>query len=340
MSDDRPHAIRPLLAILVIIAVIAALKVTAPVTMPLAVALFVVILAWPLQLWLERKRVPRGLGYLLTLLAILLVFSCFVGLLAISVQNVANKAPQYEGRIAELVDQIRWWVDEKGVTDTSKVEEEGASPETILQAVRTAIGWGYGLLGMFTLAVTFTILGLVEVHQFQQKLGDSVRGRAAARLYDIGGEVSVTLRRYMLARTIVSGATGILVGLYTWAIGLDFPLVWGVTSFLLNYLPILGSIVAVVPPSLFALLHPEWWMFFAALGGLTLIQFTIGNLIDPQIEGKILSMSPFVLFLSIVFWGWVWSIPGALLGIPITATIVIFCGKFEATRWLANLLTK
>jgi len=95
-------------------------------------------------------------------------------------------------------------------------------------------------------------------------------------------------------------ATGVLVGLFTWAIGLDMPFVWGVTSFLLNYIPMLGSIVAVIPPTLVAFLHP----------------------------------------FSIIFWGWVWSIPGALMGIPLTAGLVIFCRKFEATEWFAQLLEK
>jgi AI-2 transport protein TqsA len=338
--NDRPDVIRVLLTLLVFIAVIAGLRATSVITMPVGIAIFVVVLAWPLQQWFERKRVARRAGYCLTLAVILLVFGVVIGLLALCVQSVAAKAPEYEARVGEIIEEAKSWFEERGVADRAAMEEEAASPETVLQGLRALLGWSYGLLGMFTLAATFVVLGLIEVHRFREKLAESVRTKAAVRLREIGEEVSVTLQRYMLARTIVSAATGILVGLYTWAIGLDFPLVWGVSSFLLNYIPILGSIVAVIPPSAFALLHPEWWVFFAALGGLTAIQFTIGNLIDPQIEGKILSLSPFVLFLSIAFWGWVWGIPGALMGIPITATIVIFCGKFEASRWLASLLTR
>jgi AI-2 transport protein TqsA len=348
INDSRFRALRVMLALLVILALVAALRATAAVTMPVGLALFVVVLAWPVQEWLERRRIPRWVAYCLTLFCIILVLAVFLGLLYASVRNVVSKAPEYEGRFAEAYQDMRAWAEARGLgAATDAVENagngeegEGASPEMIAGAARSVITYGYGLLGMLTLTITFTVLGLVEVHRFREKLRSSVRPELAKKVREAGREVGTTLQRYMVVRTIVSATTGILVGLYTWAIGLDFPLVWGVMSFLLNYIPVLGSIVSVVPPTLFALLHPEWWVFFAALGGLTVIQFTIGNFIDPRLEGRILALSPFVLFLSIVFWGWVWSIPGALMGIPITATIVIFCRKFAATQPVAALLTK
>lgn len=342
MSATRPRTTHVLLTLLVVFSSIAALRATSAVTMPVALALFVVIIAWPLQKWLERKHVPRKLAYCGTLLGILVVSGVFLGLLYLCGQSILEKAPEYEERITEIYRDVRSWAEGQGVTakNGGGDDEEGASTETILQALRAIVVWSYGFLGIFTLTVTFMILGLIEVHRFKEKLGDSVQPGLARKMREAGAEVGRTLQRYMLARTIVSATTGICVGLFTWAIGLDFPLVWGVSSFLLNYIPVLGSIVAVIPPSLFALLHPEWWVFFAAVGGLTFIQFTIGNLIDPRIEGHILLLSPFVLFLSIVFWGWVWSIPGALMGIPITAAIVTFCRKFESTRTFAELMMK
>jgi len=340
MNDERLHTIRPLLAILVLFAIVAALKATAAVTMPVALAIFTVILAWPLQRLLERKQVPRTLAYCITLGAILFIVAAFIGLLYLCVQSVAAKAPEYEYQFSELYEKARVWIKDQGPEPSVNGNEESVTTGPIIEALRTAVVWSYGLLGLFTLTITFLVLGLLEVHRFRDKLSGSMQPKVATVLREAGKEVSATLQRYMLVRTVVSASTGILVGLYTWAIGLDFPLVWGFSSFLLNYIPVLGSIVAVIPPSAFALLHPDAWVFVAALGGLTLIQFTIGNFIDPRLEGKILSLSPFILFFSIVFWGWVWSIPGALMGIPITATIVIFCRKYEASRWLATLLTK
>ena len=340
MNDERLQTIRPLISILVLFAAVAALKATSAVTMPVALAIFIVILAWPLQRWLEQKYVPRTLAYCITLSAILFVFACFVGLLYLCVQSVAAKAPEYEEQFSAIYEKARVWIQDRGPETGPANETESATTGTILEALRAAVIWGYGLLGLFTLTITFLVLGLIEVYRFREKLHSSVQPKAATVFREAGREVSVTLQRYMLVRTVVSASTGLAVGLYTWGIGLDFPLVWGVSSFLLNYIPVLGSIVAVIPPSAFALLHPDAWVFFAALGGLTLIQFTIGNFIDPRLEGKILALSPFILFLSITFWGWVWSIPGALMGIPITATIVIFCRKYEPSRWLATLLTK
>ncbi len=376
MNRERPSLVRAGWVLFVILATMAALWVTRVVTVPLALALFVVVLAWPLQRWLEDKRVPRGLAYVLTLTGVLLVVAAFAGILYACVQNVANKAPEYEDRMTELQERARGWMhtaeavtgngegsgnekeggnrtadDDASATGASSGSGEGddsgvgdgngaVSMESIAGVAGKALVWSYAFLGQVVLVVTFTVLGLIEVHRFTTKIGEHLRPEVAERVREVVREVGGTLQRYMLVRTIVSATTGVLVGLFTWAIGLDFPLVWAVSSFLLNYIPMLGSIVAVVPPALFALMAPEWWVFFATLGGLTAIQFTIGNFIDPRLEGRILALSPLVLFFSIVFWGWFWGIPGALMGIPLTATIVIVCRKFEGGRWLAGLLSK
>ncbi len=334
-----------------IVTTLAALWATRVVTIPLALSLFIVVLAWPLQRRLERSGVPRGAGYAVTLLAVLLVVSIFGGILFLCAKNVAAKAPEYDERLVSLQHNVWSWLESKGVTMSageSATGGEGQSADgpggitlqSLLDWVGPAFAWSYAFLGQVVLVVTFTVLGLVEAHRLSEKLGKHLRPKSAEMIRDVGDEVGSTLQRYMVVRTAVSAATGLLVGFYTWAIGLDFPLVWGVSSFLLNYIPMLGSIVAVFPPSVFALVHPEGWVFFATLAGLTVIQFTIGNFVDPRLEGRILSLSPFVLFFSIIFWGWLWGIPGALLGIPLTASLVIVCRKFEPTHGLAGLLTK
>ena len=153
--------------------------------------------------------------------------------------------------------------------------------------------------------------------------------------------MAAQIRRFMVTRTLTSGITGLLTGLYTWVIGLDFPLVWAVLAFVLNYVPVLGSVVAVIPPTLVAMIQPDsGWLAVLTLGGLFIIQFTVGNYVDPVLQGRFLALSPFLLFFSIVFWGWVWGIAGALLAVPLTLGLVTFCQGFESSRWVVELLVR
>jgi AI-2 transport protein TqsA len=340
MKEGTLRFVRVCLALFLAVTVVAVMRWTSVITVPVGLAVFILVLAWPLQRMLERRRLPRWICYLLTLLAILGVFLLFVGILYICVRNVTDGATQYSERASQLVERLQIlpeWQNAAGESQESPIDRFG---EKLLEAIQTVFTEAYAFLGLLTLTATFTFLGLLETHRFLDTLSRRVHADISSKILEAGQEVSLAIQRYMLARTLVSGVTGLLVGLFTWAIGLDFPLVWAISTFLLNYVPILGSIIAVIPPTIVGFLHPDLWMGFVTLGGLTVIQFTIGYYVDPLLEGRILAVSPFVLLFSILFWGWVWGIPGALLGIPITASLVIVFAKFQVTRWIAELLQR
>lgn len=327
-----------LLWIIAIILIFAALSAARVIIMPLAVALLVVALAWPLQQRLERKLRP-SLCYVITLLVILAVFALFLGALVLCAEVIAAKMPKYEQRFLDLVQESLDWAQRHGFT----IRPDEIEPSQIVQQVANALGilaiGIYESLGLFALTIVFVILILLEVHTFRDKLENRIGTVGARKLLHASRDVARSLQRFILTRTFTSALTGLLSGLYTWAIGLDFALVWGISAFLLNYVPILGSIIAVIPPTLLALILPQAvWLVPATLGGLTFIQFTIGNYLDPQLQGRFLAMSPLVVLFSMVFWGWLWGAPGAVLGVPIAVGVVIVCRHFDSTRWIADLL--
>lgn len=332
--------LRPLLTVLVVLLTLLALRLTRTVTMPLGLALFFLVLAWPLQRWLET-RFSRWVSFGITVLTILLLVSMLVGALLLCVNSVAAKAPEYQERFGELFERFNQWTREKDFPIRPSDMDSQQVTERVVEAIGGVAKGIYHFLGLFALMLAMLILALLEVRAFRRKIEERIGTSLARKLVGVGDELTWTLQRFMLTRSFISLVTGIAVGLFTWAIGLDFPFVWGLMSFLLNYIPIIGSTIAVFPPTLVALLHPEAaWQAPVTLGGLTVIQFTMGNYAEPQLEGKVLSFSPLVLFYSIVFWGWVWGIPGALIGVPITASIAILCRHFESSRWVHDLLAK
>lgn len=333
--------LRPWIALIAIILLVWAMRGTSVVTMPLGIAVFIVILAWPLYAALEHKfKFPQWLCLIITLLVILFVITAFVGTLAVCVETLTSKMPFYQQRVSQLMDGFTMWAQDKGFSEDLIVME----PQELVSRVMSVLGGFvtglYEFFGLLLMVVAFAILAFLEVRPFRHKLETRVVTMNGPDLLHAASEAARNIQLFMLTRTLTSSLTGVCSGIYTWAVGLDFALVWGITAFLLNYIPVIGSVLAVIPPTLVALLLPEaLWLAPVTLGGLTIIQFTIGNYLDPQLQGRFLSLSPIMLFFSIPFWGWVWGIPGALLGVPLTVGIVVTCRHFPSTRWVAELFS-
>ncbi|MBA4263700.1 MAG: hypothetical protein C0453_01340 [Comamonadaceae bacterium] len=340
MSDQTQRLLRIALVVFLFVLSVTVMRLTVVVSVPVALAVFTLMLAMPLQQKLQARGLYAGPANLVTLLVVGGVVAVFLWLLYWLVQALVTQAPEYGPQLDRLLTQWRQRLTD--LQDAVPGPDEGLELQA---AVDYLVGWVpnvfrglYGLMGLVVLTATFLVLGLIESRDLAARVRGALRPTTARLLLEATQEWSSVLRRYMLARTAISALTGLATWGFTWAIGLELSGVWGLLTFLLNFIPMLGSIVAVVPPVLVAFLHPEAWVGFTALIGLTGIQLLIGNYLDPRLEGRILSLSPFVLFLSVIFWGWVWGIPGALMGIPLTAGIAIFCRHGESTQWLARLL--
>ncbi len=151
-------------------------------------------------------------------------------------------------------------------------------------------------------------------------------------------KIAEEIKRYMAIKTVISLLTGVFIGFWLWMLGVDYPLMWGLLAFLLNYVPNIGSFIAAIPAVLLAFV--QLGLIKAGLTGLgfVVVNVVFGNVIEPRFMGKGLGLSTLVVFLSLVFWGWVLGPVGMLLSVPITMTIKIALEASEETRWIAILL--
>jgi AI-2 transport protein TqsA len=323
-----------LLAVLVVVAVAAALKLTQPVTLPLAAAIFIIVLAWPLQEWLERA-LPRGLAYGVTVLTVLVLLAAFIAATVWSLGVVLERAPDFMQRLGELRERIGGWAEERELPIADVGEDDGAvGAETIAPLVASL--WRGGAILFLTVA--FFVLALVEVRRFRAKLTGffGARGEHALdSIRDVGGKV----RGFLVALTIAGLLSGVASLFYGLALGLEHVLVWAFLAYLLNYIPVVGSTLAVFPPTLWALVQFDGFgRPLAVLLGFGAIQFIVGNYVAPIFEARYTRISPLVVLVSIVLWGFLWGPIGAVLGVPLTVAIVTACGHMEGTRWIAALL--
>jgi AI-2 transport protein TqsA len=321
-----------LLAVLVVIAAVGALKLTQPVTLPLVAAIFLLVLAWPLQSRLERA-IPRGLAYAVTILAVVVTLAAFLAAIGWSLSVVAERAPEFMERVEQLRADAGGWAEERDLP-VGGGGDEGVDAG-ILAPIFAAV-WGAGA-GLF-LTIAFFVLALGEVRDFRRRLLAHF-GERGEKVLDAIREISTKTRGFFLAITIAGLLAGIVSLAYGFVIGLEHVLVWAFLAYLLNYVPVVGSTIAVFPPTLWALIQFDGLgRPLAVLLGFGAIQFVVGNYIAPKFEGRYTRISPLLVLFSILFWWWVWGPVGAILGVPLTVAIVVAASHAPATRWIPALL--
>ena len=327
-----------LMAVIASILVVAALKATQPISMPLAFAFFITILVHPLQSRLE-KRLPRWLSLILVLLLLCAIAGLAVGALSLGGEIIEPKLPEYLDRLQEMAQTIRDWASDRNIPipQFASGSNNGVSSQLTQQAIGGVRSF-VSVLSLSVLTISLLVLLLLEVTQYRKKVQKAFSNRTGDRLIRAVGNTSEKLRRYLWVMTLTSLLTGVLTIVWCFIIGVDLAFVWGLIALVLNYIPTIGSIIAVIPPTLVAFLFNGVGRGVATLIGLAVIQVIMGNFVDPKVQGKSLQLSPFVALFSIAFWGWVWGIPGAILGVPMTISIILFCQEFETTRGVAIFL--
>jgi len=213
-----------------------------------------------------------------------------------------------------------------GLIDTGK----------ILSFTATILGEIGSLMSGSFLILLISIFMLTEISTFEMKANvlQNTYGRSLMFLEDIGNSI----RHYLALKTVISAFTGALIALWLYVIGVDYPLLWGLIAFLLNYIPNIGSIIAAVPTMLLALVQlGPMGMLWTGLGYL-LVNLVVGNVVEPKILGKGLGLSTLVVFLSLIIWGFLLGSVGMFLSVPITLAIKIILEKNESTKWIAMLL--
>lgn len=326
-----------LLAAIALILTVAALQATRPVTMPLAFAVLLAILVNPLRCRLN-KRLPRWLSLMIVLATIVVVFGILGGALLFSAEQLEPQLPNYAERLQQLWQIVSTQFGNWGIS----ISASSLQSNSIWQdALRQAIGGGRAILGSLSLLVlTISLLALLllEVDDYRDRTQAAFSSSTSTRVISAFASMGQKLRKYFAVMTFTSTITGGLTLIWCWIVGVELALVWRLVAFVLNFIPTLGSIVAAVLPALVALLLQGPIKGLAILVGLMIIQVILGNFVDPKLQGKYLKLSPLVALLSVVFWGWVWGIPDAFLGVPITTAIILLTSEFQATKPIAIML--
>jgi len=320
-------------AFVVVVAGMSAAKV---VLVPFLLAAFIAIITAPALFWLQRKGFPAWLALLIVVLGVLFVALLMVGLVGSSVKDFTRDLPVYEAKLKQQTALITSWLERLGVDVSGLSLTEIFDPGAAMKLVATLLNSLGNVLANGFLILMTVIFILLEASGFPAKLR-AVLGGPDASLVRFDSFMS-NVKHYMAIKTLVSLATGILVAVWLTVIGVDYPLLWGFLTFALNYVPNIGSIIAAVPAVLLALIQIGFVGSLLALAGYMAINLLMGSVVEPRFMGRGLGLSTLVVFLSLLFWGWILGPVGMLLSVPLTITAKIALDSRDDTRWIAMLL--
>ncbi len=316
-----------------IVIVIAGIKEMASLVTPLFLALFITSICYGPFLWLQKKGMPEILSLITVIFGIAAVTTLVGAVLGTSIAGFAEKMPFYEEKFNNYwVGLNQWFVDLEWLDGRTGLEDH-INPSSIV-SIAGSIFTGLGnLMSDFFLVLLVVIFMLLEISMFIKKM--KLISRSSLKRMD---NIMHNMNTYFGTKTITSGATGVFVAISLAIIGVDFPLLWGFLAFLLNYIPNIGSVIAAIPAVFLALVQLGVTSAVETAVVFLIVNGVIGNMVEPKLMGKNLGLSSLIVFVSLIFWGWILGTVGMLLAVPLTMTIKIIFDSMEETKNIGLLM--
>jgi len=298
---------------------------------PVAFALFIIALVWPLQRRL-RAVLPQVIAVLVTAAVALLAIGVGCWLVVWGFGGIAHWVIANTARLQGLYMRAADLLERRGLY-AAELFAEQINVLWLVQVLRAIGGSLQGVLSFSIVTFVFVILGLLEVEPLGRRLRRIGDGQVGAAAIDTATEIAARLQTYMLVRFGMSVLTGLAFWIFAASYGLELQREWGVIAFVLNSIPFIGSFVATLLPTLFAAAQFE--SLYAALIvfiALNILQFVIGSYIEPRVAGIAVSVSPFMVLFAVFFWGMLWGVAGAFIGVPIPIALATVCAGQAATH--------
>ena len=332
-----------LLAIIATFVVGVILYLLESVLLPLVVATFLSYLFKPLVIFLKRKRIPIVISLIVVFVSIASVCLGLSLVIYSSVDSFIAEAPKYQDRINSMVVGAQNFVTDMASRFNIPSHQLDWSAfldvSSVTSILSTSLGSTLTFLTNTVLVLLYMFFILAASGDFAEKVRHAFIKSHSEKIGGVISRIDSQVRQYLLTKTLISLATGGLTALVLWAFGVDFALFWGFLAFLLNYIPNVGSLLAEIFPVILAFLQFEGIVTpLIILILLVGMQTTMGNVVEPKVMAFSLNLSPLVVLVALIFWGWLWGIVGMIIAVPMTAILKIIFENIEELSSLAKLM--
>lgn len=334
MSKIRNLSPQWLIGIAALFIILAGLKAASAIATPILLGFFIsIILAPPLTI-MTKKGIPASLAILFLILLLLVISSLFVVFVGSSIDTFSNQLPIYQKNLQEKTLELLPYLKQMGIPVTQEQFLQVFNTSVIFRWTSYLItGVGNTLKDAFVVLLVVVFV-LMETAQFANKLKIAKTESSLQKTGHFIGQVN----QYLLIKTSASLVTGFLVTIALMFLGVDFPILWGILAFVMNFIPTIGSIIAAVPPVILSLVQFDWQIALAVVIIYLAVNTIIGNFLEPRYMGKGLGLSPLVVFLSLIIWGYIFGLVGMFLSIPLTMIVKIALEQSPTTQWLAIMI--
>src|SRR5829696_2690155 len=326
---------RVMLGLAATVVVLVGMRLGAPILNPIFFAVIVALLFNPIYSWLGRHGIPKPLALVIMLVGLTILFSGLFFILGISITRFSADIATYTAQLNKQMAGIESQIKSSGITE-AKIRD-AVKPSDLTALVGSILGGVADFLSNLFLILIIVLFLLAEGPAMMNRLHASV-GRnhpQTERLIVFGRNVV----RQLGLRAIVNLITAAGVGVLLLALGVDFPVMWGILAFFLSFIPWIGLPIAVAPAVVLALAEHGIERALLVIAGVIVINVLAENLVSPMLMGRGLSLSPTFLFIGFIFWAFILGGPGAFLAAPLTIFVALMLGSFPGTRWLASLMS-
>ncbi len=321
-----------------IVIIIAGLKLSASLIVPFLLSIFISLLLMPLLRWLIKKGIPKMVAFFMVIIFVFLLFVSISGLITSQMADLFKNSDQWQ---ALMVENLKLWIiqlKDLGINIDQDLFFSMFQPQRVFTFILSLVKNASMMLS-YSFLIFFTIVFmLLESFSIKMKI-EYLEKNGLTGLANRIDLFTEKLNHYFTLKAFTSLLTGIWISVILYIFDVPYPLLWGLGGFMLNFIPVIGSIIAAVPPVLIAFATHGYIDALWIAGWFIVINITIGNVIEPKIMGKGLEISELVVFLSLIFWGWVFGKVGMLLAVPLTMIVKFALEISDSTKWIAVLLS-
>jgi AI-2 transport protein TqsA len=326
----QPSFLRVMLMLAATVVVLVGIRLAAPILNPIFFAVVLTLLFYPVYSWLRRRRVPTPLALIIMLVGLTILFVVLIFILGASIGRFTERLGFYTAQLNGQVDNLDALLERLGLSNVN------LKPSALADAIGIVLSGIAGFLSDLFLILMIMLFLLGEGPAMMNRLRASASSDnpQIARLTTVGESV---VRQFGL-RAIVNLVTGAGVTVLLFLLGVDFPLLWGILTFFLSFVPYIGLVLAVTPAVVLALAEFGVPKAVLVIAGVVVINVLAENVLSPMMMGRGLNISPTIVFLSFIIWAWLLGGPGAFLALPITLFVAVMFDTFPETRWLASII--
>ncbi|MCU0285414.1 MAG: AI-2E family transporter [Acidobacteria bacterium] len=344
MTDQTKdiNTIKIFLGFITIVIAAFIMKILSTLFLPLGMALLLYFLFHGVIKKLVEWKIPKFLALSFLIIFIFIIFYAFGILIFSSVTSVIQNFPAYYDKLIAMAQSLSKQLNIP-IADVEKYIADIDWTQSINKAT-TVLAKTFGsfasFVGNLLLVLIYLLFMLAGAESLTGRIEKAFNEEKSTKIKGIIKDIEIRVRQYLSVKTFISILDGIFAGIILFIGGVDFVIFISLSVVILNYIPNIGSTIAVILPALVAFLQFGFSLrLFLVIGGLMVAQFLVGNYVEPRIAGRSLNLSPVMILISLIFWGYIWGIVGMILSVPLLSTIKIACENIPSLKPLAELIS-